>query len=114
MPETPPDPASDADQSPAKEGEFDWFDRPKSRSLLWKILWGVCLLFLALEFTSGRKAYFGIEKIPGFFALLGFVACAVSILVAKGLGYLLKVREDYYEPEESDLPWDVEGGEDDA
>jgi len=94
--------------------EFDWFDRPKSRRLLWILLWGVCGLFLLLEFTIKRKAAFTIEKMPFFFAILGFVACAVSILIAKGLGYILKVPEDYYEPEEDRLPWDVEGGEDNA
>lgn len=106
-----------AEEQPIQEKqnkEFDWFDRPSSRRLLWILLWAICVVFVLLEFTIKRKAYFPIEKIPFFFAILGFVACAVSILVAKALGNVLKVPEDYYEPEEDRLPWDVEGGETDA
>ena len=32
----------------------------------------------------------------GFYVLLGFLACSGAILLAKCLGLILKVREDYY------------------
>jgi len=36
------------------------------------------------------------EEIPGFYALYGFVSCALLILVAKALGYWLRKEENYY------------------
>ncbi len=29
--------------------EFDWFDRPKSRRLLWRLLYGACIVSVLLE-----------------------------------------------------------------
>jgi len=33
----------------------------------------------------------------GFYSILGFISCAVLILVSKVLGIFLKVEEDYYD-----------------
>jgi hypothetical protein len=38
-----------------------------------------------------------VEAWPGFYAVFGFIACVVIILVSKLLGFALKVREDYYD-----------------
>jgi hypothetical protein len=42
-------------------------------------------------------AHFEIEQLFGFYAVYGFVACAVLILVAKALGLLIKRDERYYD-----------------
>lgn len=76
--------------------EFDWFDHPHNRRKLWWLLWGTCALAVIGELFVERHAHFGWDEFFGFYAVLGFSACVVSILVAKGLGYFLKVREDYY------------------
>jgi hypothetical protein len=77
--------------------EFDWFDKPKNRKLLWILLWTVCGLSVFAEFFVHRHPHFSFDGFFGFYAVLGFAACAVSILVAKGLGFLLKVKEDFYD-----------------
>jgi len=77
--------------------KLGYFDQPKTKKMLWILLWAVCILSLLLEFFVHRKNYFDIVDFFGFFAILGFGACSVSILVAKGLGFFLKKGEDYYD-----------------
>jgi hypothetical protein len=47
--------------------------------------------------VAGLGGFVGIP-IPGFFAVLGFVGCALIILASKWVGrYWLQRRENYYE-----------------
>lgn len=73
-----------------------FFERPGVIRGLWILLWVVCGLTLLPEFFIERHPHFAIDGFFGAFAVLGFVACAILILVAKAGGYLLKRREDYY------------------
>lgn len=92
------------ESSREREGKIwtDWFDRPESRRMLWRALWATCALTLAAEFFVHRKGYFGIDSVFGFFAALGFLACAAMILGTKALGIFLKRGEDYYNQREAD------------
>ena len=72
---------------------------------MWRLLWGACLVTVLAEIALDRKGYFGVDDKFAFFAILGFTACAVMILVAKGLGFVLKREENYYgEAEEGGDP----------
>lgn len=77
-----------------------YFDQPSTRKLLWRILWGTCLVSVFLELFIERKSHFPIDNFFGFYAVLGFVACTACILIAKGLGFFLKRRVDYYADDE--------------
>jgi hypothetical protein len=77
--------------------EFDYFDRPQVRRKLWILLWVVCGLMIIPDLFTHRHPHFGFDGFIGFYALFGFVACAVLILLAKLIGRVLKVREDYYD-----------------
>lgn len=98
--------------------EFDWFDHPESRKLLWRLLIGACIVSVLLEVTlffddgHGRHGHFGDHSVDGwfgFYAVLGFVACALMIYGAKFLGKFLKKDEDYYgDPEDTTLPEDID------
>jgi len=77
--------------------EFDLFDRPSVKKKLWILLYLTCGLLIIPDFFREREPHFGIDGIFGFYAILGFVACAVLILVSKVLGIFLKVDEDYYD-----------------
>ena len=88
--------------------EFDWFDKPSSKRLLWIALWVTCGLTLVAEpiylLIEHKKHHaeglFHYIKWPCFYAVLGFVSCALMIIVAKVLGVGLKKSPDYYEKEE--------------
>ena len=50
-----------------------------------------------MELFTHRHPHFGFDGFFGFYAILGFVACAALILIAKGIGFVLKKGEDYYD-----------------
>jgi len=58
----------------------------------------VLLDFLFLTERFDKHAYFEWENWPGFYALYGFIACVLLVLVSKYvLRPLIKRDEDYYE-----------------
>lgn len=77
---------------------------------MWWLLWITCGLSIVAEFFIHRHPHFEVDGIFAFYAIMGFVGCALMILGAKGLGYVLKRKEDYYgDEEETTLPEDVDG-----
>jgi hypothetical protein len=63
-----------------------------------KALFAACLaLSLAAGFMVEPHPHFAVERIFGAYAVYGFAACAVLILVAKALGLLLKRPDTYYD-----------------
>lgn len=80
-----------------RDYKLGYFDQPRTKKLLWRILWGICIVSLLLEFFVHRHNQFDFKSFFGFYGLLGFVACSVSILVAKGLGFFLKKDAGYYD-----------------
>jgi hypothetical protein len=54
------------------------------------------LTVLAEAFVAWHP-HFAVERIYGFNAAYGFLACAALILAARALGLLLKRRDDYYD-----------------
>lgn len=77
-----------------------FFDRPQTKKMLWRLLWGLCGLSVFLELFVDRQNHFPQEDFFGFYAVLGFVSCMVCILVAKGLSFFLKKRVTYYDEED--------------
>jgi membrane protein YdbS with pleckstrin-like domain len=73
------------------------FDNP---AIVRRVSFGLaaCLvLLLAMELFIHKHPYFSWEKWFGFYALYGFVACVLLVLVAKYiLRPLVKRQEDYY------------------
>ena len=71
-----------------------------------KVVYGLiaaCVLFVLVDFLFlmepfDKHAYFAWENWPGFYAVCGFVSCALLVLIAKYvLRPLVKRDEDYYE-----------------
>lgn len=74
-----------------------WLTRPRTI----RRLWAVFLAALALTVLAGLAVelhpHFAVERLFGFNALYGFLACAALILVAKALGLVLRRRDTYYD-----------------
>lgn len=68
-----------------------------------KILKNLFYISLVLSLIIGLfihpdHAVFWWEKIPGFYAVYGFIGCVLIVLVSKELGhYWLQKPEDYYD-----------------
>ena len=77
--------------------EFDYFDKPAVKRRLWILLYVVCALSIVPDIFVDRHPHFGFDGFIGFYAILGFVSCAILILLSKLIGRILKVKEDYYD-----------------
>lgn len=74
-----------------------WLVRPRTIRLLWTMFIAVLALTVVAEFFISEPAHDGLAGTFGFGAWFGFVACAALIVIAKGLGVLLKRPDTYYE-----------------
>jgi hypothetical protein len=74
-----------------------WLDRPANVRRLWRAFIAVLLMLVLIEPLVPLHPHFTLERIFGFHAWYGLLACAAMILVAKALGALLKRPDDYYE-----------------
>ena len=77
--------------------EIDFFDRPKNIKMMRWIFYTTLIVLVALDFFIFKHPQFLLEKIPGFYAAYGFIACALIIAVSKTLGLLLNKKGDYYD-----------------
>jgi hypothetical protein len=55
------------------------------------------VLFIALEVVFARSKYGGIDGLPGFYGVFGFLAFSFAVVSGWPLGRLLRRREDYYD-----------------
>jgi len=81
----------------ARSADKHWLDEPRNVRLVWRLFIGVLVLTVAAEVAVHLHPHFGIDSIFGFHAWFGFLACVAMIVVAKGIGLLLKRPETYYE-----------------
>jgi hypothetical protein len=65
--------------------------------MLWRLFLAVLALSVAAELFTQTHPHFAVERLFAFNALYGFLACAALILLAKGIGLLVKRKEDYYD-----------------
>ena len=75
-----------------------WVDEKKNVDRLVYGLYAFCAALFAADFFYHKHVEFGIEKIPGFYAIYGFVMCAALVICAKALRVILKRPENYYAP----------------
>jgi hypothetical protein len=74
-----------------------WLARESTIKRLW-IVFGLVLAATVLaDLTIEHHPYFGLDGTFGFGAWYGFVACVALIVVAKGLGAVLKRPDTYHD-----------------
>lgn len=74
-----------------------WLDEPRNVDRLVYALYAIgALLFLA-DLIYLKHPHFAPEGWFGFYAIYGFVACVLLVLIAKQLRRLLMRPEDHYE-----------------
>ena len=80
-----------------------WLARPATIKLLWKVFIAVLVALVLAQALIYVKGYFGVDGWFGFGAAFGFLSCLAMVLFAKGLGYVLKRPEDYYDRGSDDV-----------
>lgn len=73
-----------------------WLARPATIKMLWRVFAIVLALTVIAQLVVGIKGYFSVDGWFAFGAVFGFLSCLAMVLVAKGLGFILKRDEDYY------------------
>ena len=76
------------------------FDKPEKVNRLLRGFYIVCGILFALDFVLHRHTIHAWEDFPGFYAIFGFVACVVLVLVAREMRKIVMRREDYYDVDE--------------
>ena len=79
-----------------------WLVRPATIRWIWRISIAVLAITVLLQLVIKVKGYFGVDGWLGFGAAFGFLSCLAMVLVAKGLGFVLKRDEDYYQGDLAD------------
>lgn len=72
-------------------------DKPKNVKNLLNGFYLVCILLVVADFIIHRHTTMEWEKIPAFYAIYGFVACVLLVVVAKKMRALVMRKEDYYD-----------------
>jgi hypothetical protein len=76
------------------------FDKPENVNRLLRGFYIVRGVLFALDFVLHRHTIHAWEDFPGFYAIFGFVACVVLVLVAREMRKIVMRREDYYDVDE--------------
>ena len=77
--------------------ELTFLDSTKSRSRVRIIFYLFLLVLLLADFFVPKHGHFAWEQAWAFYAAYGFIGCVALIFIAKGLRWLVRRREDYYD-----------------
>lgn len=82
--------------------EDHWLARPATIRAIWRLFILVLVLAVAAGIPVDMDGHFAIERLFGFNAAFGFLACVVLVVGAKVLGALLKRPDTYYDESRRD------------
>lgn len=88
------------DTLPALGRALLWLGRPDGAKKLVYALYALCALLIVADFVFYKKSYLAIEDFPLFYALFGFIACAVLLVCAVVMRFVLARPEEYYTPKD--------------
>ncbi len=72
------------------------FDKPQNVKRLIHSLYAICFVLFMLDFVINRHVNHWLERIWGFYAIYGFIACVILVLIAKWMRTFLMREESYY------------------
>ena len=81
----------------SSEKKSYFFDKPENVRLILRIFYVLCAVLLAADFVVHRHVYHSWENLPGFYAIYGFVACVILVLIATEMRKVVMRDEDYYD-----------------
>lgn len=77
--------------------ELTIFDSRKNRAKVRKYFYIGLLILLIVDYFIPKHGHFPWEEAYAFYAVYGFIGCVSLIFIAKGLRWLVKRKEDYYD-----------------
>lgn len=79
------------------QASLSFFDKPKNVSIILYTFYAISALLVVLDFVVHRHIYVHFEEIPAFYAIYGFIACVVLVVLAKLMRLVLMRSETYYD-----------------
>lgn len=95
-----------SDQTPRDENlpalgrMLSWVDDMRNVDRIVYGLYALCALLFLADFFYHKHTYVSVEEFPGFYAIYGFVMCALLVICARGMRFFLKRDETYYAPKD--------------
>jgi len=80
-----------------KANDTHIFDNPRNVERLLYGFYAICIILVAADFIIHRHITMEWEKIPAFYAIYGFIACVLLVIVAKLMRKVLMRKENYYD-----------------
>lgn len=74
-----------------------WLDNFDNVKKIIRVFFVVCIVLAAVDFFYHRHYERDWEGLPTFYAIYGFFACVILVLVAKEMRKILMRKEDYYD-----------------
>lgn len=74
-----------------------FFDKPANVKWVMRTFYMICALLVIADFIVHRHIGLSWEKLPAFYAIYGFLACVLLVIVAKEMRKLVMRKEDYYD-----------------
>jgi len=72
-------------------------DKPKKLKMFLGVFYAALGMLVVIDFFVPKHPYFPWESYPSFYAVYGFIACVILVLVAKyALRSCVMRDEDYY------------------
>lgn len=85
----------------SKDHKQHLFDDPRNVRFVIRALITACIILVGLDLVLHRHAAHPLEEVFAFYAIYGFVACVLLVLLAKEMRKLL-MRDERYFGDESD------------
>ncbi|MDP3736255.1 MAG: hypothetical protein Q8R02_02630 [Hyphomonadaceae bacterium] len=76
---------------------FSWMRSTLFFRILMALLAALGVFLIAYEIVFLYRGHSGIENLPGFFGVFGFIAFGLAVLSGWPLGKLMRRPEDYYD-----------------
>ena len=73
------------------------FDKPENVKRLLRTLYAICAGLLLIDLVFERHIIHLWESLFGFYALFGFVGCALLVLIAREMRKIVMRDEDFYD-----------------
>ena len=74
-----------------------FFDKPANVKWVMRGFYAICILLVVADFILHRHIGLPWEEIPAFYAIYGFIACVVLVMIAKEMRKVVMRKEDYYD-----------------
>ncbi|ODS25127.1 hypothetical protein AB835_00215 [Candidatus Endobugula sertula] len=90
-----------------------FFYQPNTIRWILRAFYTSCIVLVIVDLVVHRHIITSLEKIPAFYALYGFVACVILVLIASQMRKVLMRDEDYYSRHEETMESQTAEGADD-